>query len=305
MYTIINQTTRLAVFSLVASMILSACSTAPTIEGSQILVDPDSEILVNEQATLKINVVVEGASPQFNWTAERGMISNPSAPSVIYTAPEDAGPDLVTVVVTAGKTTFTQTTTFNVVEPLPSPSPTATETALPAATSTPTAPPLPIACNHPSVTRNLFPQLEDVDGQFPMYGPERDPNILCQAVYDVVHTLGSMAVHFRYENVGPNFGWWGVATPNGYDASQHRQLCFWAYTQTPNQSFRFKVKDTTGAEKGIVTTIEKSNEWQEVCANISEFAALGLQMDKMDNVNLGFEQPTGSAEIWVADFEFK
>jgi hypothetical protein len=307
---IVNRITRLANFGLATIVMLSACGPAPTIEGSQILVDPDTEILVNEQAVLKINVVVQGASPQFSWTADRGIISNPTAPSVIYTAPEDAGPDLVTVVVTAGKTTFTQTTTFNVIEPPAAPPPTATETALPAASPTSTAPPPPIACNHPAVTKNLFPQLEHVDGQFPMYGPETEPNFLCEAVYDLVHTLGGMAVHIKYENVGANFGWWGIAIkdPDSYDASQHRQLCFWAYAQQPNQSFRVKMKDKTPApenEAGGVTTIEIANEWKQICTDISKFVDEGIEPDKMDNINLGFEQPSGSAEIWVADFEFK
>lgn len=302
-----NRITHLATCILVTAAILSACGPAPEIQGGQISVSPDTDILVNGQATLKINVVVQGASPQFNWTAERGIISNPTAPSVIYTAPTTSGPDLVTVVVTAGKTTFTQTTTFNVVEPPPPPTQTATEPPTPTDTPLPTAVPEPIICDLPPVTKNLFPLLAEETGQFSMYGPVGDPkdtNFLCQAVYDIVHTPGKMAVHINYKNVGTNFGWWGIATPNGYDASQHRQVCFWAYAQEPNQSVRVKMKDTTKKEEGVIVTIEHTNEWEQICTDISTFKDKGILVDQMDNINLGFEQPTGSAQIWVADFEF-
>jgi hypothetical protein len=290
-----------------AMALLAGCELGgPPPQVGEIQAQRGTTITTGEEASLTI--AADGNQLKFEWTTQRGTLSDSAQPAVIYTAPDSPGTDTVTVKVTYSGGQIVRSIIFDVVAP---PTPTVTETPLPADTptatspATPTAAPPPTVCNHPSVTGNLFPQLEDLDGQFPMYGPEGDPNILCQAVYDIVHTPGSMAVHFRYQNVGPNFGWWGVATPNGYDASKHRQLCFWAYTQTPNQSFRFKVKDTTGAEKGIVTTIEKSNEWQEICADISDFAAMGLQMDRMDNVNLGFEQPTGSSEIWIADFEFK
>lgn len=262
-----------------------------------LIVDPEiSDVLSGQTVTLAVDASGQGI--KIKWSVIRGSLSATEGPVVVYTPPDTPGKDAVTVEVsTAGGTTI-KNVSFNVIVP-------PTETPAPVDTPTPTAAPEPIVCNHPSVTRNLFPQLEDVDGQFPMYGPEGDSNILCQAVYDLVHTPGKMAVHFKYENVGANFGWWGVATPNGYDASQYKQLCFWAYAQAPNQSFRFKMKDMTRKEKGIVTTLERTNEWQQICADLSEFSKLGIQVDKMNNVNLGFEQPTGSSEIWIADFEFR
>ncbi len=260
-------------------------------------------ITTGEKASL--TMAASGSELKFEWTAQRGTLSNSAQPAVIYTAPDSPGVDTVTVKVTYSGGEIIRSIIFEVVAPQPS-----TETSLPVdrptstATSEPTAAPEPIVCNHPSVTKNLFPQLEGVDGQFPIYGPEGDPNILCQAVYDIVHNA-RLAVHVKFENVGTNFGWWGIATPDGYDASPYNQLCFWAYAQQPNQSFRVKMKDTTGQEKGVSVTIQVTNQWNQVCTDISEFSDRGIQVDMMDNINLGFEQPTGSAEIWVADFEFK
>lgn len=290
---------------LIAVALLGGCvfsATPPQV--GEIQAQPGTTLIVGEKAFLTIPI--SGQELEFEWTALRGLLTNPTQPTTIYIAPNTPGFDTVTVKVKYDGGETMRSITLNVVVPTPSPTPTATVTLLPTDTSTATAAPLPIICNHPSVTKNVFPQLEGVNGQYPIYGPVNPPDskFLCEAVYDLVHTPGKLAVHIKYQNVGTNFGWWGVATPNGYDASQYNRLCFWAYTQAPNQAFRFKMKDTTRTEKGIVTVIEKANEWQEVCADISDFAALGLQVDKMDHINLGFEQPTGSAEIWIADFEF-
>jgi hypothetical protein len=300
----INRTHRLLICVLVVGTILGACRPAPVpvIEGGQILVNPDTDIRINEQATLRIDVVVQGATPKFSWSAERGTISSANAPSVIYTAPSTPGPDLVNVVVTAGETTFTQAISFNVVEPLPSPTPTPTEDL-----STPTAAPEPIACELRPTTQNLFPQLANEVGQFPIHGPVDGAgaeDFHCEVVSDLVHDL-PMAVHIKYAKVTDNNGWWGVATPNGYNASKYSQLCFWAYTNQPFQSFRVKMKDTSGMENGVPVTIKTANKWEPICTDVSKFKELGINTEKMDNINLGFEAPLGSAEIWVADFEFK
>ena len=191
--------------------------------------------------------------------------------------------------------------------PTPTLTPEPTATLPPTPTSTATATPEPIACNYPLLTNDVFPQLAGEAGQFPIYGPAEGAgaeDILCEAVTDLVHE-GPLAVHFRYTKVDKNVGWFGIATPNGYDASQHEQVCFWAYAKQPRQTFRFKMKDTSKNEDGFETAISKVNEWEEICRDISEFAALGINVEQMDNVNLGFEDPLGSAEIWIADFEFR
>ena len=82
-------------------------------------------------------------------------------------------------------------------------------------------------------------------------------------------------------------------------------LCFWAYAKQERQTFRFKMKDTSRNEEGFATTVSKVNDWEEICRDVSEFADLGINVQQMDNVNLGFEAPLGSAEVWIADFEFR
>lgn len=288
---------------LIAVSLSAGCGSPaePPVVG-ELQAQPSTTITTGETASLTISV--SGKNLEFEWSVLRGHLSDSTQVAVIYTAPESAGPDIVTVRVRNNGGEIIKSINLNVVASASTQ--TSTPTSSPAITDTPTATPVPdpIACNNVVVTKNVFPQLASETGQFPIYGPVTETRFLCEAVYDIVHD-SSMAIHIKYENVGQNFGWWGVATPNGYNAGIHKKLCFWAYTQAPNQSFRFKMKDTARREKGIDTTIETPNQWQEVCADIGEFAALGIQVEKMDNVNLGFEAPYGSAEVWVADFEFK
>ncbi|HUF00277.1 MAG TPA: hypothetical protein VMN99_13550 [Anaerolineales bacterium] len=170
----------------------------------------------------------------------------------------------------------------------------------------PTSPPIPppIECKHPAVTQNVFSQLENVNGQFPFYGEPNDPNFLCQGVYDRFHTE-PLSVRIEYKNVDTNYGFWGVATPDGYDALQFSQLCFWAYAENPNQAFRLKLRDTNDVEMGVVINLDEAGRWINICTPLSKFTEQGVSIGALINVNLGFEEPTGSAIIWADDFEFK
>jgi hypothetical protein len=146
-----------------------------------------------------------------------------------------------------------------------------------------------------------------MEGQFPTYGPvpgdDGSESFHCEIVSDLVHD-GPSAVHIKYEKVTDNSGWWGIATPSGYNAVQHDQFCFWAYVKQP-ASFRVKMKDTSRKEDGEVVTIETANIWTEICTDIATFAEKGINAQQMDNVNLGFEATWDSAEVWVADLEFR
>ena len=267
----------------------------PTV--NEILAQPDTSLTMGEDISLTVDA--SGRDMKFEWTALRGRLSGSTQPAVIYTAPETPGIDTVTVKVIYEGGEIVRSITLDIIA---LPNPTATLTPVPA--HTPTLVPNSIACNSPAVTKNLFPQFANVDGQIPFYGPADEPKYSCEAVYDIVHSQ-PLAVHLKYENVGANFGWWGVATPNGYDATSYTELCFWAYAQQPNQAFRLKMKDTTPKESGVIVILEQASQWTEICSDLTKFAELGIRLDRLENVNLGFEQPTGSAEVWVADFEFK
>ena len=286
-------------FLFIAILLLAGCGSRPEPpQIGEILASPSTTtITVGDKAGLTIPV--SGSDLKFEWSVSRGSLTDPTQPNVIYTAPDSPGLDIVTIKITYSGGEIIRSITFDVVGlPLPTATPVFEDTP------TPTAAPKPIACIHPSVTKNLFPQLADESGQFPIYGPETETRFLCQAVYDIVHN-GPMAVHIKYESFENNFGWWGVATPNSYNAASYSEICLWAYAYEPNQSFRLKLKDTSRKEDGVIIILEQANQWTQICTDLTKFADLGVKLDRLDNVNLGFEQPTGTAEIWVADFEFK
>jgi hypothetical protein len=266
---------------------------------------------VGQEASVTIDVTVKGASPTYKWSASKGHFLGAEAPATIYVAPQSAGHDTVTMVVTAGGVTMVRTVTFTITELSAAMVPTPTEAVMlsaPAAapvTSTPLPEPLPaIACNHLSVTKNVFSRLVPEQGQFPFYGLLDDPNFQCHAVYDRFHTA-PMAVKLDYRNAGKNYGFWGIATPNGYDASRFSKLCFWAYAERPNQAFRLKMRDLSDVEKGVALNVELAQEWSQLCTELVKISEQGVRLDRLKNVNLGFEQTSGTAIVWVDDFELK
>jgi hypothetical protein len=283
---------------LIAIGSLAACgSRAEPPQVNEIIAEPATSLTIGEEINLRVNA--SGSDLQFEWTALRGRLSDPTRPTILYTAPDTPGIDTVTVKVIYEGGEIIRSITLEILAP---PEPTATATPVPA--DTPTTVPEPIACNSPAVSKNVFPQLAGEEGQTSFYGPVEEPLYACEAVYDLVHSQ-PLAVHLKYENAGANFGWWGIGTPNGYDATSFREICFWAYAHQPNQAFRLKMKDMASKEDGIILLLEPANQWTELCTDLAKFADLGIKVDRLMNVNLGFEQPTGSAEVWVADFEFK
>lgn len=284
-------------------LMLAGCGSGiePPVVGD-IQAQPNTTIQIGETANLTIPV--SGAELQFEWTVIRGTLTDPTRPAVIYTAPNTPGFDTVTVTVTNEGGTVIKNINFEVVAPPPTPTPTATDTPVPTETPTSTPIPAPITCNNPAITKNVFPQLVDVDGQFPFYGPLTEPNFLCEGVYDLTNSA-PLAVRIEFKQVGENYGFWGIGTPNGYDARAYSQICFWAYAKMPNQPFYLKLKDTGNREKGVKIIIEAANQWNEVCTPLKKFSDLGIQLDRLENVNLGFNKDNGSAEIWVDDFEFR
>ena len=256
---------------------------------------------------------MEGPDVTYEWGASAGTVIPTAGQKVVnYTAPSTPGQVIISVTAKRGSTSSTGSITCNV-EATPTPSPTPTDTPTPTLTpiptETPTPPPPtpvpePIACLHPSVTGHVFPQLEGVTGQFPFYGPLGDQNFLCQGVYDIFQSE-PLAVRIEYKNVDTNFGFWGIGTPNGYDATGFSEICFWAYAQTPFQAFRLKLKDTRGAERRVNISVKQAGLWTQFCTELREFSAQGVQLNRLENVNLGFDKDTLSTTVWVDDFEFK
>jgi len=239
------------------------------------------------------------------WHASAGQLTPNIGPAVTYTAPMDySGSVIITIIAKRGNSQAQGEMTCTILAPPTSTPLPPTATFTPTPTMTSTSIPGPISCINPAVTKNVFALLADVEGQFPIYGPVTEPNFTCEGVYDLTYSGGQLAVRLKYEQVGSNYGYWGIATPNGYDASSYSEICFWAYAQEPNQPFYLKMKDTSGLEKSFKVFVEGANEWEQICTPLNEFSKQGVKLNQMENVNLGFDTDNGSAEVWVGDFEF-
>jgi hypothetical protein len=298
------------------ALLVTACGgpTAPPVV-SPINLQPNvNEIGIGGSATL--TVTAQGENIQFNWTVNRGKLSATDTPSVIYTAPDMAGPDIVTVEVSGDGGSTVQSITLTIVEPTPTPTQTVTNTPTPTSTQTPTLTPTttntptptetpePLDCRNALITKYVFPQLEQVDAQFPFYGPLDEPRFSCQGVYAPVRSE-PVAVKIEFSQAGENFGFWGIGTPNGFDATRYREVCFWAYADKPAQNFYLQVRDKNEVEQRLLVSLENANEWTQFCKYLSDFSDLGIRLDQVENFNLGFNNDSGSATIWVDDFELK
>lgn len=285
-----------------------------------------------EDVTLAVNIEGFAGSVSYEWSTseanDNAYLTKLTGPTTKFTAlagvaevivsvtvsdQEGAQTDQVRITIEEAETTAeietvaTSTPALTATARPATNTPTATATAtVPPPTETPTPAPTeqPLTCRHPAITSYIFPQLEDVAGQRAFYGPleESEAIFLCQGVHDVVHSP-PVAVHIEYNMEEGKYGFFGIGTLNGYDASQFQQICFWAYTERPDQAFRLKMRDMSGTEQGGSVTVPVAGEWTQVCENMDTFTALGVDVSRLDNINLGFEEANGSARVWVDDFE--
>jgi hypothetical protein len=109
-----------------------------------LVVNPDiKDVLAGNSLALVVEAEASGQNLRYKWSATRGRLSAFDVPAVIYTAPDTAGVDTVTVEVSSAAGTTTRNKSFNIVFPTPTftPSPTPTVTPTPTQTLTLTPPP--------------------------------------------------------------------------------------------------------------------------------------------------------------------
>lgn len=114
--------TTLLVLILVLGGCGAGCASTPSPEAAAVAVTPAMTILANPNISdvpageqVVISVEATGANLEIRWSATRGALSSTEGPSTIYTAPNEPGPDAVTVIVTSGGGVTTKTIAFTVV----------------------------------------------------------------------------------------------------------------------------------------------------------------------------------------------
>lgn len=288
-------------------------TSTPTVESAPIplptvgdpIISSPSPVAANTQIGISVAVDgVTGTEITYEWSDLEGMgkiIAGQGTNGITYKTPELPGTYQINVKVSSAGGVI-ERSVFITVDAPPTFTPTPTDTPTPAPSPTPLP---PIACNHPSVTKALFPQLADVENQYPFYGPLDEPLFTCHGVYDRFHSE-QLAVKLTYKSAGKNGGFWGFGGfSSGYDATGFEEICFWAYAELPSQAFRLQMKDLNNVEKGVNLSVDTAGEWTEICTSLSKISEQGVQLSRLENVNLNFNTSTQDATIWVDDFQFR
>lgn len=326
---------RWQVLALLVGIMLTACGGGAEISGAEISIgeinaQPPANILTGEMASLSIPV----SGPQerqFEWTAVRGSLAEPiNEQAVIYTAPDNPGPDVVTVEVTIGGRTSTKSLRFNVIAPTPEPTAAPTHTPLPEPSDTPeptatptpppptpTAAPLPeaIDCDHGTVVTDLFPQWAAATAAeerwvFVGASTEEVEEVLevCEGVYAPVRG-GQLAVHLMAKRVDNHYAFWGFGNLSGTDVTEFSEVCFWAYTESPNQTFWLQMKSADmpedAAAERVQVFVAQPGDWTQICTPLTDFSNQDVDLTQLRDISLGFDSTSQNAEIWVDDFELR
>jgi hypothetical protein len=98
---------------LIASVV-AACRNSPP-EVGEIDVSPSTTVNTGDTASMTTTVSGSGSSMKFKWTAKRGRLEGADTASVLYYAPDQAGPDTVTLEVTNDGGTTVRAKTLDVV----------------------------------------------------------------------------------------------------------------------------------------------------------------------------------------------
>ncbi len=263
----------------------------------------EHKAIADENGTFEIKNIPEG---RFTISADGELLISGRIPSgwarIFLAAPVEIG----SVVYKPSPIATVPDTPTPADTPAPTLTPPATTTSLQTETPTPAPTPVPLECRHPELTAYVFPQLKDVPGQRAFYGPleESKEVFLCEGVRDIVYS-DPVAVRIEYHTVHGTgkFGFFGIGTLGGYDATPFNRICLWAYATQPGQAFRLKVRDTYGRERGVNVTVKDINKWSQICVDLDNFSNQGVDLTRLDNINLGFEEANGSATVWVDDFE--
>lgn len=145
------------------------------------------------------------------------------------------------------------------------------------------------------------PAPNNLGGNFGAFGPENEDGNACKAAVDDSHKHGDLGASLRLDyNVskkGVYNGFWMKLGPadngNNFDATGYNKLSFWIKgddkSRTPTK-FKLEVKGDSGpvAKKYIGDLKDK---WTKVEIPLEEFQKQGVDLTKLNELCIVFEQP--------------
>lgn len=282
--------------------VLSGCQ--PTATPTATLLPPDVTLVVNPDIrdvvtgdTVALVVETSGQDLRFKWSASRGKLSAFDTPAVIYTAPDSAGVDSVTVEVSSASGTTIEHVSFNII-PISAPTPMLVETSVPTRHLA-----LPVL--------EIFPQASDGE-DFYWANPSGDEVTYQYVESEECRHSGRYGLRLTYTMRDDRDGGWGVHWANAplrsFDASEFSALTFWVKGMAGGETFQIGLKDTGLKEIKVDSkrfVVVSATEWGMVSVPLSEFRDKGVNIASLNNMNFGFNSAHGSGQICIDDIAFQ
>ena len=169
----------------------------------------------------------------------------------------------------------------------------------------------PLPCEKLEIAQGIFPQLAGTLPLEPFSNRESSRGFVCEGVRDLVYNA-TLSVHLSFEDrdSSTQYGYFGIGGFHGFDVSSYDKFCFQAYAKEPQQHFWVNLKDVPspkGFDTRIHVEVPATFSWVEICVKLEEYRDRNEELDlsQLENVNLGFDNRTGTAEVWISSFEFR
>ncbi len=164
-----------------------------------------------------------------------------------------------------------------------------------------------LPCTAGDLSSEIFPGLNN--SELFIGPPERKINaeeyFSCEVT--TIPDTQTKAIKFTYDDLKtPNkYAYFGVGPLNGFDATLFNSICIRAFSEDFNQGIWLDIKDEAGEEGRELITFEESDNEELVCVELERYANRNVNLEQLDNVNISFNNKSGTSEIWLIKIFFR
>jgi hypothetical protein len=165
------------------------------------------------------------------------------------------------------------------------------------------------------------PAPNNVEGNFGAFSPSETEQVyVCMESLDDVVKRGeagsSMRLVYNVGKGGAFNGFWMKLGPadsgNNFDASQYKKLSFWIRGDdkagTPNK-FKVELKGDPGSPVAKKYVGDIGKDWKKVEIGLDEFSSQGVDLSKLNELVVVFEQravsPATTGAVYIDDVSFE
>jgi DNA-binding CsgD family transcriptional regulator len=163
-----------------------------------------------------------------------------------------------------------------------------------------------IPCENIELAQEIFPQLEGIVLLTPFSDREHSAVFRCEGVRD----SSSQSIHLSFEDSGEpeQYGFFGIGGFNGLDISSiYSELCVLVRADEDDPtSFWLNMKDVAESEGRVRVEVPATSNWEKMCVELSQYDVnQGVDLGQLANISFGFDNRTGSADLWIGGLEFR